>query len=69
MTNGEGEFDQEVLVFGNNFRTEYEQFFEAYNGGHCATVLMKNVATTTKGNRYLKAYHYTILTKVVDKVV
>jgi hypothetical protein len=30
-------------------------------------VLIKNVTTTSKGNQYLKAQHYTILTKVVDK--
>jgi hypothetical protein len=33
---------------------EYEQFLEMYNGGHCEIVLIEN-ATTTKGNRYLKA--------------
>jgi hypothetical protein len=31
-------------------------------------VLIKNVTTTSKGNWYLKAHYYTILTKVVDKV-
>jgi len=31
-------------------------------------VLIKNVITT-KGDRYLKAQHYTILTKVVDEVI
>jgi hypothetical protein len=30
-------------------------------------VLIKNVTITTKGDRYFKARHYTILTKVVDK--
>jgi hypothetical protein len=30
-------------------------------------VLIKNVTTTTKGDRYLRAQHYTILTKVVDE--
>jgi hypothetical protein len=30
-------------------------------------VLIKNVTTKTKGDRYLKAQHYTILTRVVDK--
>ncbi len=29
--------------------------------------LLKNMTTTTKGNRYLKAQHYIILTNVVDK--
>jgi len=32
-------------------------------------VLIKNVTTTTKGNQYLKAQHYTILTKVVDETI
>jgi hypothetical protein len=41
--------------------------FEVYNGGHCGMVLIKNVTITTKGDRYLKAQHYTILTKVMDK--
>jgi hypothetical protein len=30
-------------------------------------VLIKNVTTTSKGDRYLRAQHYTILTKVVDE--
>jgi hypothetical protein len=67
IVNGESEFDQDVIAFGNNFITEYEQFLEVYNGSHCGMVLIKNVITTTKGDRYLKAKHYTILTKVVDK--
>jgi len=33
-------------------------------------VLIKNVTTTiTKGDRYLKAQHYKILIKVVNKVI
>ncbi len=46
----ESEFDQDILVLGNNFRTKYEQLLEAYNGRHCGMVLIKNVTTTTKGN-------------------
>jgi hypothetical protein len=71
IVDGEGEFDREVLVFRNNFKIEYEQLLEAYNGGRCAMVLIKNVTTTTtsKGNQYLRAQHYTILTKVVDKAI
>jgi hypothetical protein len=42
-------------------------FFEAYNGGHCAMVLIKNVTTTMKGNPYLRAQCYIILTKVMDE--
>jgi hypothetical protein len=30
-------------------------------------VLIKNVTKTSKENQYLKAQHYTILTKVVDE--
>jgi hypothetical protein len=33
IVDGEGEFDQNVLVLGNNFKIEYEQLFEVYNGG------------------------------------
>ncbi len=71
IVDGEGEFDREVLVLGNNFRTEYEQLLEAYNGDQCAMVLIKNVTTitTSKGDQYLRAQHYTILTKVVDKAI
>jgi hypothetical protein len=47
---GKGEFEQNILVFGNNFIIKYEQLLEAYNGGHCGMVLIKNVTTTTKGN-------------------
>ncbi len=49
ITNREGEFDQDVFVLGNNFITKYEQLFEAYNGGHCGMVLIKNMRTITKG--------------------
>jgi hypothetical protein len=31
-------------------------------------VLMKNETTSTKGDWYLRAQHYTILTKVMDEV-
>ncbi len=64
IVDGEGEFDQNIIVFGNNFRIQYEQLFEAYNQGQCAMVLIKNATTTSKGNWYLKAQCYTILTKV-----
>ncbi len=67
ITHGQSEFDENVLVLGNNFRIKYEQVLEAYNGGQCAMVLIKNVTTTSKGNQYLRAHSYTILTKVVDK--
>jgi hypothetical protein len=42
---------------------------KAYNGGCCGMVLIKNVTTTTKGDQYLRAQHYIILTKVVDKAI
>jgi hypothetical protein len=47
--NGEGVFDQNILTFGNNFRTKYE-LLEAYNGSQCVMVLIKNVTTTLKGD-------------------
>ncbi len=50
IANGEGEFDQDVFAFGNNFRIEYDQLFEAYNEGQCVMLLIKNVTTTSKGN-------------------
>jgi hypothetical protein len=52
IIDGEGEFDQNILTLGNNFRIKYEQLFEAYNGGHCAMVLINNVTTKIKGNQY-----------------
>jgi len=33
ITDEKGEFDQDVLVLGNNFKIEYEQLLEAYNRG------------------------------------
>jgi hypothetical protein len=50
VINGECEFDQDVIPFGNNFRTQYEQLLEAYNGGQCGMVLINNMTTTTKEN-------------------
>jgi hypothetical protein len=43
--------------------------FEVYNGGQCVMVLIENVKTTSKGDQYLKAQHYKILTKVVDEII
>jgi len=68
IIDGEGEFDQDVLTLGKNFIIKYEQLLEAYNGSHCTMVLIKNVTTTIKGDQYLRAQHYIILTKVVEKV-
>jgi hypothetical protein len=33
ITYGKGEFDQNVLVLGNNFKIEFEQLLEAHNRG------------------------------------
>ncbi len=41
IADGKGEFDQNVLVFCNNFKTKFEQLFEVYNGGQCVMVLIK----------------------------
>jgi hypothetical protein len=49
IVNEEGEFDQDVITLGNNFIIKYDFFFEVYNGNQCAMVLIKNVATTSKG--------------------
>jgi len=49
-TDGQGEFDQDVIILDNNFKIEYEQLLELYNGGQCIMVLFKNVTTTSKGD-------------------
>jgi hypothetical protein len=41
-------FDQDVLAMGNNFKIEYEQLLETYNGDQCTMVLIKNVVATFK---------------------
>jgi hypothetical protein len=48
IIDGEGEFDQDVFDFVNNFKTKYKQLLETYNGGQCDMVLIKNVAITFK---------------------
>jgi hypothetical protein len=48
IVNGEGEFDQDVFVLGNNFIIKCEQLFAAYNGSQYIVILIKNVTTTTK---------------------
>jgi hypothetical protein len=50
IVDGEGKFNQNIIVFGNNFKTKYEQLLEAYNRGQCVMVLIKNKKTTI--NRY-----------------
>jgi hypothetical protein len=32
ITNGESEFDQDVLVMANNFKMQYDQLLKVYNG-------------------------------------
>jgi len=49
IVNGESEFDQNVLIFGNNFKIKYEQLIKTYNGRQSGMLLIKNVATTSKG--------------------
>jgi hypothetical protein len=51
---GEGEFNQDVFVMGNNFKIKYEQLLETYNASQCIMVLLKNVIGTYKGNQFLK---------------
>ncbi len=41
ITNEEGEFDQDVIAMGDNFKLKYEQLLEAYNEGQCAMILIK----------------------------
>jgi hypothetical protein len=33
IANGKAKFNQDVFVHGNNFKIEYEQLLEVYNGG------------------------------------
>jgi hypothetical protein len=63
------EFDQDILTIGNNFKAKYEKFLEVYKWKSMCLVLIKNMIITSKGDQYLKAQHYTILTKVVDKPI
>jgi hypothetical protein len=51
---GEGEFNQDVFVMGNNFKIKYEQLLETYNVGQCIMVLLNNVIGTYKGDQFLK---------------
>jgi hypothetical protein len=48
----EGEFDQDVLTIGNNFKAKYEQFFQVYKWNLMCLVLIKNMTTTSKGDQY-----------------
>ncbi len=51
---GEGEFNQDVFVMGNNFKIKYEQLLETYNVSQCIMVLINNVIGTYKGDQFLK---------------
>jgi hypothetical protein len=66
IVDGEGQFDQNVFVFGNQFKIEYDQLVEAKNSSQCVMVLVKNVTTIKINNRFLRAQPYTILSKGVD---
>lgn len=50
---GEGQFDQDVFVFGNQFKIEYNQLVKAKNSSQCVMVLVKNVTTITINNQFL----------------
>lgn len=55
---------------GNNSKLKYEQFLETYNGSQCVMVLIKHVALTSKGDRFLRTLiHYTIFNKVGDESI
>jgi hypothetical protein len=68
ITNGKGEFDQDV-VFGNNFKTKYEQFFEVYNGGQCVMVLIKKCDNNIKRRLIFTGTTLHNFKKVVDKII
>jgi hypothetical protein len=53
IVNGEGQFDQDVIVFGNQFRIEYNQLVKAKNSSQCVMVLVKNVIAITINNQFL----------------
>jgi hypothetical protein len=53
VLDGEGECDQNVLVFGNLFRIKYDQLVEIKNVNQCAMALVKNVIITTMGDQFL----------------
>jgi hypothetical protein len=46
IVGGEGQFDYDVLVFGNQFKTKYDQLVEIKNYSQYAMMLVKNVTTT-----------------------
>jgi hypothetical protein len=54
IADGESEFNQNILVLGNQFRIEYDQLVEAKNYGRCVMVLVKNVTTTIISNQFLQ---------------
>ncbi len=54
IVDGESEFNQDIITFGINFRTKYDQLLEVYNGGQCVMLLIKNVTTISKGDQYFK---------------
>ncbi len=66
IVDGEGKFDQDVLVFGNQFKIEYDQLVEAKTSSQCVMVLVKNGTTIKINNRFLQAQPYIILFKGVD---
>jgi hypothetical protein len=69
IVDGEGVFEQHVFILGNNFKIDNEQLLEAYNGGQCIMVLIKNMVTTSKGDRYLRAQQYIVFTKIVEEAI
>ncbi len=70
IVDGDDEFDQDIFALRNNFRTEYEQLLKAYTKGHlCDGFNQECDNNTNKRKLYLRAQHYTILTKVVNKTI
>jgi hypothetical protein len=69
IANGKNEFNQNIFAFSSNFITKYDQLLKACTESQFDMLLIKNMITTSKGYWYLKAQHYTILTKVVGETI
>jgi len=46
LLDGKGEFDQDVLTLGYNFKTKYQQLLKAYNGGQCVGMFTARLTTS-----------------------
>jgi hypothetical protein len=63
------ENDNDVVAYGPQFQSGYNQIVEVFNSGQCVMVLIKNIAISQTKDRYLCGESSIIISTVVANFV